>query len=77
MLDELLGNPAMLQVFTVDTNIKHLLQALWDTFIYRRRWKFFLLHTALPDHISGRSCLHTLNNLAVNQLVMARVHTCE
>jgi len=30
MLDELLGNPAMLQVFTVDTNIKHLLQALWD-----------------------------------------------
>jgi len=77
MLDELLGNPAILQVFTVNTNIKHLLQALWDTITYRRCWKCFLLHTALTDHISGRSCLHTLKNLGVNQLVMARVHTCE
>jgi hypothetical protein len=59
MLDELLANPAMLQVFTVNTNKKYLLLALWDTCTYRRCWKCFLLHTALTDHISDRSCLHT------------------
>ena len=77
MLDELLENPAMLQVFTANTNTKPLLQPLWDTFTYRRCLKCSLLHTALTDHISDRLCVHALKNLWANQLVMARVHTCE